>query len=106
VPTCRPGVYLTTCKQVHLLILFKLFCFRYQAGDFSGALLQEVSALKNFPSSRPAFAPIFPNHYGVNHWSSKVPLKVSTLLRFLFRFFRQKFPILKEAFLSFLQPNR
>uniref|UniRef100_A0A1B6CUK2 Enhancer of polycomb-like protein n=1 Tax=Clastoptera arizonana TaxID=38151 RepID=A0A1B6CUK2_9HEMI len=42
----------------------EIFEKRYQAKDFTGQLLAEVSAMKQ---SRPAFAPIFTNQYGVSN---------------------------------------
>lgn len=51
---------------------------RYQAQDFSGQVLAEVSALK---ASRPAFAPLFTNQFGVHqNWANKVSGKVSSRL--------------------------
>jgi hypothetical protein len=53
----------------------ELVCDRYQASDFSGQMLAEVSALK---TPRPAFAPLFSNQFGINHqnWVNKVSSKV------------------------------
>lgn len=49
-----------------------LFLFRYQAQDYSGTMLAEVTAMK---TARPAFAPIFPNQY--NHGTTwPKPVKV------------------------------
>lgn len=54
--------------------------YRYQAQDFNGQILAEVSALK---TPRPAFAPLFTNQFGVHqNWANKVCSKVSTFLRF------------------------
>lgn len=48
---------------------------RYQAQDFSGQVLAEVSALK---ASRPAFTQLFTNQFGVHqNWANKVSGKVS-----------------------------
>ena len=50
---------------------------RYQAQDFNGQILAEVSALK---TPRPAFAPLFTNQFGVHqNWANKVSSKVSIL---------------------------
>lgn len=54
---------------VHLTV--EVFEKRYQAKDFSGSVFAEFSAIK---SSRPAFTPIFHNHYNQG-WSSKPILK-------------------------------
>ncbi|XP_063217641.1 enhancer of polycomb homolog 1 [Bacillus rossius redtenbacheri] len=65
----------TKRELLHLSI--EIFEKRYQAGDFSGQLLAELSALK---APRPAFAPIFTNQNWVNKVSSKdevVPRKRS-----------------------------
>lgn len=63
--------------------LFQVFEKRYQAKDFSGSVLAEASAIK---SSRPAFTPIFHNHYPNQSWSNKAILKdeVSILLKYQF----------------------
>lgn len=58
-------------EYVHLTI--EVFEKRYQAKDFSGAVLAEASAAKT--SSRPAFTPIFHNHYTNPNWSNKTILK-------------------------------
>jgi hypothetical protein len=59
-----------------------VYC-RYQAGDFSGQMLAEVSALK---TPRPAFAPLFTNQFGVNHqnWVNKMSSKVYYCILYLF----------------------
>lgn len=57
-------------EYVHLTV--EIFEKRYQARDFSGAIVAEVSALK---SPRPAFMPIFHNHYTNQGWSNKAILK-------------------------------
>ncbi|XP_075219452.1 enhancer of Polycomb [Lycorma delicatula] len=59
----------TKRELLHLTI--EIFEKRYQAGDWSGQLLTEVTAMKN---SRPAFAPLFTNQFGVNqtaNWANK-----------------------------------
>ncbi|VEN50993.1 unnamed protein product [Callosobruchus maculatus] len=58
-------------EYVHLTI--EVFEKRYHAKDFSGAILAEASAVKT--SSRPAFTPIFHNHYTNQSWSNKAILK-------------------------------
>lgn len=46
------------------------FNIRYQAQDYNGQILAEVSALK---APRPAFAPLFTNQFGVHqNWTNKV----------------------------------
>nr|CAD7442294.1 unnamed protein product [Timema bartmani] len=62
----------TKRELLHLTI--EVYEKRYQAGDFSGQLLSELSVLK---APRPAFAPIFTNQFGVNHqsWGNKVANK-------------------------------
>ncbi|KAJ4439799.1 hypothetical protein ANN_07927 [Periplaneta americana] len=62
-------------KREHLHLTIEIYEKRYQAGDFSGQMLAEVSALK---TPRPAFAPIFTNQFGINHqnWVNKVSSKV------------------------------
>lgn len=62
---------------VHLTI--EVFEKRYQAKDFSGAMIAELSAIK---SSRPAFTPIFHNHYNQG-WSNKAILKDEVILLLL-----------------------
>lgn len=66
-------------KREHLHLTIEIFEKRYQAQDFSGQLLAELSAIK---APRPAFAPIFSNQFGLNqqHWLSKVPIKEEVLL--------------------------
>ncbi|KAJ1519519.1 hypothetical protein ONE63_004801 [Megalurothrips usitatus] len=63
----------TKRELLHLTI--EVYEKRYQSGDFSGQLLADVSALKNYQHPRPAFAPIFPNQYSVSAWTNKVPIK-------------------------------
>lgn len=63
----------TKRELLHLTI--EVYEKRYQAGDFSGQLLAEVSALKSCQHPRPAFAPIFPNQYSISPWTNKVPIK-------------------------------
>ncbi|XP_015588318.1 enhancer of polycomb homolog 1 isoform X2 [Cephus cinctus] len=57
-------------KREHLHLTIEVYEKRYQAQDFSGQILAEVSALK---TSRPAFAPLFTNQFGVHqNWANKV----------------------------------
>lgn len=58
-------------EYVHLTV--EVFEKRFQAKDFSGAVLAEASAAKT--ASRPAFTPIFHNHYTNPSWSNKAILK-------------------------------
>lgn len=67
-------------KSIHLepleLKLINLFVsfFRYQVEDFNGIILSEVSAMK---ATRPAFAPLFTNQFGVHqNWVNKLSSKV------------------------------
>ncbi|XP_067004154.1 enhancer of polycomb homolog 1 [Anabrus simplex] len=61
-------------KRELLHLTIEVYEKRYQANDFSGQLLAEVSALK---ATRPAFTPLFTNQFGVNHqtWPNKVSSK-------------------------------
>ncbi|KAJ8957654.1 hypothetical protein NQ318_017546 [Aromia moschata] len=63
-------------EYVHLTV--EVFEKRYQAKDFSGAIMAEASAIK---SSRPAFTPIFHNHYPNQGWSNKAILKEEVIPR-------------------------
>lgn len=56
-------------EYVHLTV--EVFEKRYQAKDFSGAIMSELS----LKSSRPAFTPIFHNHYTNQSWTNKAILK-------------------------------
>ncbi|KAK9717332.1 Enhancer of polycomb-like [Popillia japonica] len=56
-------------EYVHLTV--EVFEKRYQAKDFSGAIMAEVS----LKTSRPAFTPIFQNHYSNQSWTNKAILK-------------------------------
>lgn len=51
----------------------EVFEKRYQAKDFSGVVMAEATAAKT--ASRPAFTPIFHNHYTNQTWSNKAILK-------------------------------
>ncbi|XP_033232211.1 enhancer of polycomb homolog 1 isoform X2 [Belonocnema kinseyi] len=56
-------------KREHLHLTIEVYEKRYQAQDFNGQILSEVSALK---TSRPAFAPLFTNQFGVHqNWANK-----------------------------------
>ncbi|KAJ8952863.1 hypothetical protein NQ314_007469 [Rhamnusium bicolor] len=63
-------------EYVHLTV--EVFEKRYQAKDFTGAIMAEASAIK---SSRPAFTPIFHNHYPNQSWSNKAILKDEVIPR-------------------------
>ncbi|XP_034951560.1 enhancer of polycomb homolog 1 [Chelonus insularis] len=66
-------------KREHLHLTIEVFEKRYQAEDFNGQILAEVSALKTV---RPAFAPLFTNQFGVHqNWSNKVCKKEDGLPR-------------------------
>ncbi|KMQ96584.1 enhancer of polycomb-like protein [Lasius niger] len=57
-------------KREHLHLTIEIYEKRYQAQDFNGQILAEVSALK---APRPAFAPLFTNQFGVHqNWTNKV----------------------------------
>lgn len=57
-------------EYVHLTV--EVFEKRYQAKDFNGAIISELFALK---TTRPAFTPIFHNHYINQTWTNKAILK-------------------------------
>lgn len=59
-------------KREYVNLTIEVFEKRYQTRDFTGAIVAEVAALK---SSRPAFTPIFHNHYANQGWSNKAILK-------------------------------
>ncbi|KAJ8977026.1 hypothetical protein NQ317_013475 [Molorchus minor] len=79
-------------EYVHLTV--EVFEKRYQAKDFSGAIMAEASAIK---SSRPAFTPIFHNHYPNQSWSNKAILKDEVIPR------REKRPYKKRKHKSLSQ---
>ncbi|CAL7933254.1 unnamed protein product [Xylocopa violacea] len=57
-------------KREHLHLTIEVYEKRYQAQDFNGQILAEVSALR---TPRPAFAPLFTNQFGVHqNWANKV----------------------------------
>ncbi|XP_012220867.1 enhancer of polycomb homolog 1 [Linepithema humile] len=57
-------------KREHLHLTIEIYEKRYQAQDFNGQVLAEVSALR---APRPAFAPLFTNQFGVHqNWTNKV----------------------------------
>lgn len=64
-------------EYVHLTV--EVFEKRYQSKDFSGTIMAEASALK--AASRPAFTPIFQNHYTNQGWPTKSVLKDEVLPR-------------------------
>ncbi|GLV39686.1 Enhancer of Polycomb [Carabus blaptoides fortunei] len=60
-------------KREYLHLTIEIYEKRYQAHDFTGTMLAEVSALK---ASRPAFTQIFQNHYGSTQaWMGKAVAK-------------------------------
>ncbi|CAG9859413.1 unnamed protein product [Phyllotreta striolata] len=63
-------------EYVHLTV--EVFEKRFQAKDFSGVVMAEASAIK---SSRPAFTPIFQNHYPNQSWAGKSILKEEVIPR-------------------------
>ncbi|XP_046481663.1 enhancer of polycomb homolog 1 isoform X1 [Neodiprion pinetum] len=66
-------------KREYLHLTIEVYEKRYQAQDFSGQVLAEVSALK---ASRPAFAPLFANQFGVHqNWANKVSGKEEVVPR-------------------------
>ncbi|KAK9875359.1 hypothetical protein WA026_007757 [Henosepilachna vigintioctopunctata] len=65
-------------KREHVHLTIEIFEKRFHAKDFSGAVLNEVTSIK---SSRPAFTPIFQNHYTNQQWVSKSILKDEGLPR-------------------------
>ncbi|KZC05802.1 Enhancer of polycomb like protein 1 [Dufourea novaeangliae] len=66
-------------KREHLHLTIEVYEKRYQAQDFNGQILAEVSALK---TPRPAFAPLFTNQFGVHqNWANKVCSKDEVLPR-------------------------
>ncbi|CAH0550063.1 unnamed protein product [Brassicogethes aeneus] len=65
-------------KREHVHLTIEVFEKRYQAKDFSGAIMAEASAIK---SSRPAFTPIFHNNYPNQSWSNKAALKDEVIPR-------------------------
>lgn len=63
-------------KKEFIKVSVQMYEKRYEANDFSGALLQEVSSFNK--AVRPAFAPIYPNQYTTsshNHHTPAWPLK-------------------------------
>lgn len=61
-------------KREYLHLTIEIYEKRYQAHDFTGSMLAEVSALK--AASRPAFTQIFQNHYGgTQGWMGKAAAK-------------------------------
>lgn len=70
----------TKREYVHLTL--EIFEKRYQAKDFSGAIISELSALKS--STRPAFTPISYNHYPNQSWSNKTIIKEDVRYKSIF----------------------
>lgn len=68
-------------KREYVNLTIEVFEKRYQTRDFSGAIVAEVAALK---SSRPAFTPIFHNHYANQSWSNKAILKDEVRIHLFF----------------------
>lgn len=60
-------------KREHVHLTVEIFEKRYHARDFSGTVFNEISSIKT--STRPAFTPIFQNHYTNQSWTSKPILK-------------------------------
>lgn len=60
------------------LFQVEVFEKRYHARDFSGAIYAEAAAIK---TTRPAFTPIFHNHYPNQSWSNKAILKDEVIPR-------------------------
>ncbi|XP_043506006.1 enhancer of polycomb homolog 1 [Polistes fuscatus] len=66
-------------KREHLHLTIEVYEKRYQAQDFNGQILAEVSALK---TPRPAFTPLFTNQFGVHqNWANKVSNKDEVVTR-------------------------
>ncbi|KAF7411509.1 hypothetical protein HZH66_000405 [Vespula vulgaris] len=66
-------------KREHLHLTIEVYEKRYQAQDFNGQILAEVSALK---TPRPAFTPLFTNQFGVHqNWANKVCNKDEVVAR-------------------------
>nr|KAH0807890.1 hypothetical protein GEV33_014902 [Tenebrio molitor] len=65
-------------KREHVHLTVEIFEKRYHARDFSGAIYAEASAIK---TTRPAFTPIFHNHYTNQSWSNKAILKDEVIPR-------------------------
>lgn len=60
-------------KRELLHLTIEVYEKRYQAKDFSGSMLAELSAIKS--SSRPAFTQLFQNHYSNQSWANKAIIK-------------------------------
>ncbi|KAL7306312.1 hypothetical protein TKK_0001740 [Trichogramma kaykai] len=66
-------------KREYLHLTIEIYEKRYQAQDFSGSLLSEVTTVK---SPRPAFAPIFTNQFGTHqNWTNRTHTKETTQQR-------------------------
>lgn len=66
-------------KREHCHLTVDIFEKRFQARDFSGAIYAEAAAQR--AGSRPAFTPIFHNHYTNQPWSNKAILKDEAVTR-------------------------
>ncbi|XP_046404617.1 enhancer of polycomb homolog 1 [Ischnura elegans] len=65
-------------KREYLHLSIEVFEKRYNAADFCGQLLAELMA----KSTRPAFAPLFSNQFGMNqNWANKVSSKEESMPR-------------------------
>ncbi|XP_030762141.1 enhancer of polycomb homolog 1 [Sitophilus oryzae] len=61
------------CKREFVHLTVEVFEKRFQVRDFSGALAAEAAALKAASApQRPAFTPIFHNHYTNQSWADTV----------------------------------
>ncbi|EFA06113.2 enhancer of polycomb homolog 1 [Tribolium castaneum] len=65
-------------KREHVYLTVETFEKRFHARDFSGAIYAEAAAIK---TTRPAFTPIFHNHYPNQSWSNKAILKDEVIPR-------------------------
>lgn len=57
-------------KREHCHLTVEVFEKRFQGRDFSGAMLAELAAAKAASAARPAFTPIFHNHYANQAWAA------------------------------------
>lgn len=65
-------------KREHVHLTVEIFEKRFHAKDFSGVIYLEAAAIK---SARPAFTPLFHNHYPNQSWSNKTILKDDVIPR-------------------------
>lgn len=68
-------------KREHVHLTIEIFEKRFRAKDFSGQIVQEVSSQSVKQVHRPAFQPIFHNHYANQTWANKAILKEESLPR-------------------------